>query len=374
MNSRERVRAAIRREPLDRVPLDLWARPEVWTRLEEHFGVRGEMEVRRRLGVDIAMIGIDLEDAAFAARTSGRVPGSSTIGGRRAIAHPDGTFGDQWGVRYGLDAARTVEHIVEAPFADAAFPPAYPWPSLDGIESVSSLRRRIAALHAQGMCVFGSILHPFKQAWQLRGFDAFLMDLCEAPDFARELMQRLAAYSAEMALRLARADADVIMLVGDVAMQDRMLFRPAQFSTLVAPVLAGIIAAARRETNVPFLFHSDGDITPILPDLVSAGFSVVNPIQPESMDPVAVKRRFGHALTLHGLISVQTTLPKGSVDDVRATVRRMLELCGADGGLILSTTNDALDDIPLENLLAFYDEARTCSATLYGRRWPKERP
>ena len=194
------------------------------------------------------------------------------------------------------------------------------------------------------------------------------MDLSTAPDFSRALMERLSVYSKEMARRLAAAGVDVIMLVGDVAMQDRMLFGTDVFAALLAPVFRDIIKSTGTVRDVPFLFHSDGDIMPILPELIEAGFRIVNPIQPESMDPAAVKHSYGDRLTLHGTISVQTTLPKGTEQEVRHTVRRMIDICGADGGLILSTTNDAMEDVPLENLLAFYDEAKSHSSTVYAQQ------
>lgn len=358
MDSVERVMSAVRHIRPDRPPLDLWARPEVWQALEKHFGVRGWNAVRKRLGLDIVFVSCELDDPAFAARTAARIPGSSSVSGRRAVDHGDGTYTDQWGVRYGLDADRQVEHIVHAPFAEASIPRNYAWPSPDGIDGADSLQRRIAEAHADGFCAVATILNPFKQAWQLRGFDEFLMDLYANPEFATELLQRLTGYAAEMAQRSAQAGADIILLVSDVAMQDRMLFGAEIFGSLVAPAFKRIIDSTAGPGQVPYAFHSDGDIMPILPHLVYAGFSIVNPIQPESMDPVEVKRRYGRALTLYGTISVQTLLPRGTEAQVRETVRRMIDECGHDGGLILSTTNDAMSDIPLANLLAFYDEAR----------------
>ena len=362
MNSVERVMSAIRQMPPDRVPLDLWARPEVWKALASHFNVRSSNEVRRCLGADIVLVSVEFEDRQFALTASARVPGESTIGGRLAIDHGDGTYTDQWGVRYGLDEARSVERIVQAPFPEASFPEEYRWPSLNDVESVESLRARIASLHDEGFCVFVCILNPFKQAWQLRGFDEFLMDLYVNRDSAAELLCRLGDYAVEMARRSVQAGADVILLVGDVAMQDRMLFSADVFGSVVAPVFKRIIGATAGAAQVPYGFHSDGDIMEILPHLIEAGFTIVNPIQPESMDPVEVKRRYGHAITLYGTVSVQTLLPRGTEREVRETIRRMIDLCGRDGGLILSTTNDAMSDIPLANLLAFYDEARNYSA------------
>jgi uroporphyrinogen decarboxylase len=83
-------------------------------------------------------------------------------------------------------------------------------------------------------------------------------------------------------------------------MQDRMLFDPHIFSKLLAPVYEDIIESCRGELYIPFFFHSDGNIMSILPDLIEAGFNVVNPIQPESMDPAEVKQKFGDQLTVHG--------------------------------------------------------------------------
>jgi uroporphyrinogen decarboxylase len=74
------------------------------------------------------------------------------------------------------------------------------------------------------------------------------------------------------------------------------------------------------------------------------------------MDVVAIKRQYGSRITLHSTLSSQRTLPFGSVDDVRAEVRARIRDLGRDGGLILAPSNVVQPDVPLENLLAVYDE------------------
>ena len=76
------------------------------------------------------------------------------------------------------------------------------------------------------------------------------------------------------------------------------------------------------------------------------------------MDPAEVKREFGDRITLYGTISMQETLPHGSVEDVRNEVRRRIRECGENGGLVLMPSNVVQYDVPLENLLAVYETAR----------------
>ncbi len=102
--------------------------------------------------------------------------------------------------------------------------------------------------------------------------------------------------------------------------------------------------------------------------LVEIGFDVINPIQPECMDPIEIKRRWGERITLHGCISIQRTLPFGSVDDVRREVETLIRQCGYNGGLVLLPSNNIQPDTPIENVLACYHTARDFDVrTLDGR-------
>ena len=65
------------------------------------------------------------------------------------------------------------------------------------------------------------------------------------------------------------------------------------------------------------MLHSCGDVTEIVPDLIDMGLQILNPLQPEAMDILDIKRRYGRYLTLNGGISTQQTLPKGTAGDVR---------------------------------------------------------
>jgi uroporphyrinogen decarboxylase len=84
-------------------------------------------------------------------------------------------------------------------------------------------------------------------------------------------------------------------------------------------------------------------------------------VQPECLDVVKLKRFYGKQLVFDGVIGTQTTMPFGTVEDVRRTVREAKENLGRDGALILSPTHILEPEVPVENIEAFVDEAATQS-------------
>ena len=158
---------------------------------------------------------------------------------------------------------------------------------------------------------------------------------------------------------MARAGVDMVRIVGDIAMQDRVMMGPARWRRFDKPRMAKLIRTCRAvRPELHFFFHSDGKLTELVDDLIEVGFDVLNPIQPECMDPVEVKRRWGDRITLHGCISIQRTLPFGTPSDVRREVEGLIRQCGLDGGLVLMPSNNIQPDTPLENIIACYHAAR----------------
>jgi uroporphyrinogen decarboxylase len=104
--------------------------------------------------------------------------------------------------------------------------------------------------------------------------------------------------------------------------------------------------------DVLFFYHSDGDLREVMDDLIETGFDIINPIQPECMDPYEVKRRWGDRITMWGSISIRTTLPNGTPESVRTEVEERIRRCGYDGGLVIGPSNVIMYDTPPENVLA----------------------
>jgi uroporphyrinogen decarboxylase len=107
--------------------------------------------------------------------------------------------------------------------------------------------------------------------------------------------------------------------------------------------------------NTAVLFHSDGEMSAFIPSLIESGVDILNPIESNCMDPAALKKRFGSKLVFHGAISVQKTIPDGTVQDVKEEVYLRIRTVGYNGGYIVSNENSFPYNAPLANVLAMYE-------------------
>lgn len=150
---------------------------------------------------------------------------------------------------------------------------------------------------------------------------------------------------------------DCLATGDDVANQNAMMFHPDLWRQVMKPRWASVIAAAREhKPDIHVWYHSDGNVWDILDDLVDIGVNILNPVQPECMDPVAIRKRFGRRLAFDGCIGTQTTFPFGTPGDMRTCVLQTAEaLDGMNGGLMLSPTHVLEPEVPPENVVAFFN-------------------
>jgi uroporphyrinogen-III decarboxylase len=186
-----------------------------------------------------------------------------------------------------------------------------------------------------------------------------MMLLALNPDMTRELYDRVYAFQTQKAVVAAKAGYDMVAVVGDVAGQNGMMFSPAMFEEYDVPRFTELVRqvkAANPKTKV--FYHSDGNMEAVIPHLIRCGIDVLNPVQSACMDPAGIKRKYGDKLTFHGTVSVQDTIPNGSVQDVVSEVEARIRTVGHNGGFIVSPENSIPYDAPLENILAVYETVR----------------
>jgi uroporphyrinogen decarboxylase len=116
-----------------------------------------------------------------------------------------------------------------------------------------------------------------------------------------------------------------------------------------------IQAAKEVKSDIIIFYHSDGNVWDAIPDLIDAGVEVLNPVQPECIDPASVKKEFGDQLSFFGTISLQKTMPFGTPDDVRKEVKLRMETIGWNGGLLLAPSHVLQPDTPWDNVVAFFE-------------------
>ena len=135
----------------------------------------------------------------------------------------------------------------------------------------------------------------------------------------------------------------------DIAFKSGPLLSPVWMREHYFPLLTRIIAAWHAQ-GVKILFHSDGNLNPILDDLVEAGIDGLNPIEVlAGMDVADIHRRHPH-LFLAGGIDVSQLLPLGTPQQVKDAVKRSLD--AAEGRIMIGSSTELNNQVPLENYLA----------------------
>jgi uroporphyrinogen decarboxylase len=348
MNSYKRVVTAISHKQPDRPPLDYLATAEVTDSLCSYLNVSSEEELLNRLGVDFRTVNPQIDKTQ-------PVPPS--------IEDEYGGKGELETTCYGAVLLKTKNfpqsHCIFGPFYQTENLDHFDWPTVSDVETTEALRSEIARFNEQGYCTLVHCDNPFKIAYFMRPFEEFLIDCLTQPEYALELMKRIADIEFTRASNGVKAGARSVLISGDFAHQRALMISPGTFRKVLKPILAEFVSLLKGlDPKVLVFLHSDGDLSPVLEDLIECGFDAVHPIQPESMDMVAVKRRYGDRLTLFGGVSVQSELPRSKPEKIRALVRQRIQLLGERGGFILAPSNTILSDTPPESIAAMYQEAQ----------------
>jgi uroporphyrinogen decarboxylase len=224
------------------------------------------------------------------------------------------------------------------------------------------LRADVERLHGEGYPVMAAPPHLggewLETATRLRGFEQFMMDLGENPPLVDYLLEQLTAMHVSVSLALTRAGIDILALDDDVAERGRMLMSRATWQRYFKPHVKTVIDACRRvNPELAVFWHSDGNSEPIVPDLIEVGVDILNPVQPDAMDPARLKRLYGGRLTFFGTVGTPQLWSWGTPAEIRAEVRERIASVGEGGGLIIAPAYDLepAEGIPWGNVLAFFE-------------------
>jgi uroporphyrinogen decarboxylase len=142
-----------------------------------------------------------------------------------------------------------------------------------------------------------------------------------------------------------------MMFGDDWGMQTGLIMGPKAWDEFIKPRIQKMYGLVRSKGKLVFI-HCCGKVDRLFPELIDCGVDVFNPFQPEVMDVFEIKNKYGDRLSFFGGISVQKTLPYGTVADVRDEVRRLLDVVGRKGGYIAAPSHAIPADAKPENIAA----------------------
>ena len=234
----------------------------------------------------------------------------------------------------------------------------YPFPTLDDVD-FSFFRYCMEPENLpDGMRVVARAGDIFTWVWQLLGFERFCYALRENLELVEALFERIGQFIYGIFLREIELDEHGMIVAlwysDDIAYAEGLFCAPEVFRQYLFPWMRKIGELARQK-GVAYIYHSDGDLWPVLDDLAECGVNALHPVEPKAMDAEELKRREGHRFCLCGNVEVDV-LARGTPERVRELTLERIEKLGP-GGYCVGSSNTVPDYVPLENYVAMLNAA-----------------
>ena len=374
MTSRERVLSAINHEVPDRVPLVIGVNNATGIKMKPYRGIKqitgiqapdnyiydwpelGTAEIdeqtMHRLHSDVRGV-LDIEPETVRKRNRERDPHSDCVdswgSGQMEI-----TPGDWFPGIHPLANANTIGDL-----------DAYEgWPDMSDPSRIAHVResaKRLADENQYAIMATPWLLFPFERAHAMQGLEPFLLNMAMNPEFAKALLERIAHYCKQLMGRFLDElgeNVDIIKIGDDLGTQNSLMISPKMYREMLKPIHADFISFIKSRTRAKVLFHSCGDVAPLIGDFIDIGVDILNPVQTSTgtiADLPRLKKQFGKNIVFCGAIDSHRVLPFGTVEEVRAEVRRVIKALGPGGGYMVAAVHTVMNDVPAENVLAMVD-------------------
>jgi uroporphyrinogen decarboxylase len=376
MSARERVIKALNHEEPDRIPIDLGGfqtgiHKKAYQDLIRHLGLVETIQdldpvqqiavpseaVLNRFHVDIRYVTAHGPDSFTGAIEI------NERGGKRWYDLRD-EFGVVWSmpedqmlymdISYHPMASATIRDIAAYPFPDGVDPSRF-----TGVrEQALAIRQQTPYALSSGICGV-----TYEVCWYLRGLERWFMDMMDNPAFCEALIDRTAQFWVDWLQGFLGQVGDLldsIMIGDDLAGQHGPLFSPKFYRKIVRPRQQRVIDTIKKHTQAKIWYHTCGNCTQYIPDLIEMGIDILNPVQisASGMDPKGLKARFGKNMVFWGGgIDSQHVLPFAAPGQIFEEVKRTVEIFKPGGGYVFNNVHNIQAGVPPENIVAMYEAA-----------------
>jgi len=377
VNSRERIQKALNFEESDRVPYDLAA--TTWTGIthtayQNLLRFKGKKPESPQWADVIQQIVIPTEEilTELDADVRGVFPLTSHNWDVYAKLKDRGgyyEYFDEWGFTHHFPKDGYWFSLVESPMENLDFSEDhvvenYPWPDAQDSRRFAGLRERAMEFRNSEKAVFtkGFCAGLFEMHQRVRGMENAMLDPFMNGINSDLLLGKLADLKIEFWDALLNEIGDVLDILGegdDYGTQQSQLIAPEHFREYYKPHFKRVLEFIKtKKPELKILFHSCGNVRPIIPDLIEMGVDILNPVHVTAtgMEPVRLKRDFGKDMVFWGGgVDTQHILPSGSPQQVKDNVRQNMEALAPGGGFIFSTIHNIQAEVPPQNVVAMIE-------------------
>ena len=195
----------------------------------------------------------------------------------------------------------------------------------------------------------------------IRNIEEWYMSTLIRPEFVMKIFEKQCEVALKNIELLADAVGDYVQVVyvsgTDFGMQNGLFISVESYRDFFKPFHKMVNEKIHRLTNWKTFIHTCGAIYDLIPDIIDAGFDILNPVQISAtgMDPKRLKAEYGPHITFWGGgIDTQSTLPFGTPGEVYNEVIKNVDILAENGGYVFNTVHNIQSNVPLDNILAMY--------------------
>ncbi len=377
MNSKERINKALNFEEADRVPYDLAA--TTWTGItnkayQNYLKCKG-CETEKPEWADVIQQ-IVIPDEKILEEVGADVRGVFPLTSHNWEVYAKlkdcgdyFEYFDEWGFTHhfpknGYWFSLVKSPLAEVDFAEQGIVENYPWPDAGNKERFAGLREKALNFRKMDKPVFtkGLCAGLFEMHQRVRGMENAMLDPFMFPENSDKLIGKLADLKIEFWNALLDEIGDVVDIIGegdDYGTQQSQLIDPAQFRTYYKPHFERVLQFIKMKApGLKLLFHSCGNVRPIIPDLIEMEVDILNPVHVTAtgMEPVQLKKDFGKDIVFWGGgVDTQDVLPNGTPQQVKDHVKKNIDALAPGGGFVFSTVHNIQAEVPAENITAMLE-------------------
>jgi len=263
---------------------------------------------------------------------------------------------DRFGITWEMAMAETVPFPKVNPLADIERQlDSYVFPDPAGLEMDPDVIDVMKTIDRDGTLISGSLTYfCYERAWALMGMENFLAAMIEYPESIHYLLHEVAKYARGVFDRYLEMGVDAVGFSEDLGSQKALMMSPALFREFLLPEYKFAFENVLKEKKI-INFHSCGCVSEIAGDLADIGVTILNPIQARANDLYKVKQAVSGKMALQGGIDTHMIL-KGTPDDVRAEVIRVMEIFKPGGGYICGP-DQHFPEFPEDNMQMLWKTA-----------------